>query len=210
MLHSPASTNDPGISTAIDGKMSAVYAGVMKKTGTPPISLIDSDTEPLDDDLDGIRPPPQEEHWVYACEGPPDMATRDARMNLMLEETDEPDLFVPSQMPHARISEEALAVAEEPVAYKRRERAVFTDEIDACSGPSPDRSDETAQLAELLRDLARTTAEASRNRGLSQTRTDATITPGLSLSATELDEDSRPLLERAARLLRKLATGESR
>ncbi len=182
----------------------------MKKPGALPISLIDSDTEAPVDDLDGIRPPPPEDGLLPAGKAPPEMATSEARMNLMLEETGEPDLFVPSQPTRARSSDDAFSVAEGPMANKTRERAFFSDEIDACSGPPPDRNDEIAQLAELLRDLARTTATSGRSRGLSQTRTNATITPGLDLSAVELDENSRPLLERAARLLRKITTREGR
>ena len=178
--------------------------------GALPISQIDGDTEPPGDDLNGIRPPPPEGRWARAYKAPPDMATRETRMNLMLKETGEPDLFVPSQPTLSRSSDEAFSVAEDPMAHRTRERAFPTEEIHACSGPPPDRNDEIAELAELLRDLARTTATAGRSRGLSQTRTNATITPGLDLSAVELDENSRPLLERAARLLRKLTTSEGR
>lgn len=178
--------------------------------GARPISLIDSFAEPPEDDFDGFQLPPQEDQLVRAYRVPLEMATRESRMNLMLEETDEPDLFVPSQLPGARTSNEALSVDEEPMAYKMRERAFFSEEIDACSGSPLDRDDEIAQLTELLRDLARAITGSGRRRGLSQSWTHASITPGLNLSAVELDENSRPLLERAARLLRKLSTGERR
>jgi DNA-binding transcriptional MerR regulator len=178
--------------------------------GAIPISQIDSDTEAPGDDLDGILPPPPEDGLLPAGKAPPEMATSEARMNLMLEETGEPDLFVPSRLTPSRSSEEDFSVAEGLMACRTREPAFPTEEIHGCSGPPPDRNDEIAQLAELLRDLARTTATSGRSRGLSQTRTNATITPGLDLSAVELDENSRLLLERAARLLRKITTGEGR
>lgn len=188
-----------------DEELDALAAGAL------PISLIDNYTEPPDDDdLDDLRIPPPEEHRVSADEGPSETAARASRKELQLEETDEPDLFMPRRMQGAQTSDDTLSFAEDRYPYETRDRDLLGRNSHAGSGPPPDRHDEATQLAELLRDLARTTAGSGRNRGLSQTRTHAHITPGLSLSALELDDNSRPLLERVARLLRKLTTSEYR
>ena len=125
-------------------------------------------------------------------------------MSMMLEETDDPELFVPGVPSYSRDKEELIdACSGPPPEYLKRSMARLSSTAD--DEPRLSRlqipQDKPADLAQLLRKLRQITSRSHRGQGRSEQWTHATITPGLSLSGRELDEQGRRLLERAARLL---------
>jgi len=174
--------------------------------GALPIDLIDQLAEPQEDDFNGIVPRILQKRLPHDMEDTPDMAPRKERMNMMLEETGDPDLFVQSSRSYSRDSGEQVdACSGPPPKYLERSMPRFSSTADGVPRLSryPGPEDEPADLLQLLRQLRRITSRSHRRPGRSEQWTNATITPGLSLSGRELDEQGRKLLERAAQLLEK-------
>jgi len=127
-------------------------------------------------------------------------------MELMLEETEDPDLFVPGSLPRRMAGDQFLADYHDspPVSRNRPPEPVVHAGM---AGPPPDQSREpenhAERLARLLRDLVRTASRA-KQRGPTETWTHTPISRGLNLSARDLDDDSRSALESAADALRAL------
>lgn len=174
--------------------------------GTLPVSAIDRFTDRPGDTMDETAPPPPADHWVAACEDPPDLASRERRMNLMLEETGVSDLFIPRVKSESRLRESRFMAAEESAAYGNDDEP----EVHACMAPpsyredhrvDPDLSDQ--DLDTLLTHLCRLTAHQSHRRGSSENWNRIAITPGLELAARDVDRQGRSLLDRIAKLLRR-------
>jgi len=179
-------------------ELSAIASGVR------PVEVIDQYAEPREDDFNGIVPRFSQEQLPRAMEAPPDMAPREARMSMMLEETDDPDLFVQGHRSYSRNSDERVdACSGPPPRYFKRSMGRLSNTADDVPGLSVDQGPQSkpTDLAQLLRQLRRITSRSDRGQGRSERWTHATITPGLSLSGRELDEQGRQLLETAARLL---------
>lgn len=152
-------------------------------------------------------PPP--ERWKARLEAPPDLAPRALRRDLMLEETGEPDLFVPRKSSGAPRRESRLEVAESRSRYSDDELG-----ISACEGPPTELFDAPNRLGPpdddleaLLTDLCRLTAHRPPDRGAAESWTRVAITPGLELAARGGDHRVHSLLDRIATLLRRRLGG---
>ena len=134
------------------------------------------------------------------------MASRELRMRFMLQETDEPDLFVPGTAPDRMVVEDAIVHAhEDPPAYGDRHetRLPLTGDslMDVCaSGPARGSENE---LSELLTHLSRTTGRTPHEPDAIEQWTHVAITPGFKLAARDLDPWETRLLEKLATLLRE-------
>jgi hypothetical protein len=124
----------------------------------------------------------------------------------MLQETDEPDLYVPGSAPDRDATKEHwVAHCEEPPAYNQPRLSrlpVSGDSLmdDCASGPAPDPED---NLSELLTHLSRVAARTSQEPEGTEHWTHVDITPGFKLAARDLDEWETRLLEKLAKLLRR-------
>ncbi len=168
------------------------------------VDLIDQFADPQEDDFSGILPRLQEDRRFHAMDDLSPEAAQRKPMNMMLEETEDPDLFVPSSRSYSREIEEQVEDCSGPPPGR------FNSSMARLSSPAegvqrlsrdPNPLDRSANLTQLLRQLRRITSRTRRAQGRSEQWTNATITPGLKLSGHELDEQGRKLLERAARLL---------
>lgn len=170
--------------------------------GILPVSAIDRFTDRPGDTLDKTAPPPPADHWVAACEAPPDLASRERRMDLMLEETGVSDLFIPRMKSESRLRESRLMAAEESTAYRDDDDEPV---VNACLDAPSDREDHCSDedLDTLLTHLCRLTAHQPHRRGSSESWTKVAITPGLELAARDVDRQGRNLLDRIAKLLRR-------
>ncbi len=174
--------------------------------GALPVELIDQFAGSLEDDFSGIVPQVSRKQVPSVSEEIPGMAPRMKRMSMLLEETDDPDLFVQSSRAYSRDREEGVdACSGPPRDDLKRTMARVSSNIDdgryASSLEIP--KNQPLGLAQLLRKLWLMTSRSHGGHGRSEQWTHATITPGLSLSGRELDEQGRQLLERAAQLLEK-------
>jgi hypothetical protein len=196
---------------------------VFERTAPEIIAAVAAGDLPLDavaaapaapaEDLNGLIPAGWANHVNESGDGPPGMASRAARLGLMLDQTDDPDLFVPSPRSDSRARASRFsAQSGPPPGYLERAMARIGSSADdgllGCREAGPE--DEPASLAELLRHLDRATARPHHGRGRSESWTHAVITPGLNLSGCELDEDDRSTLEKAARALGDLIAGNRR
>jgi len=181
--------------------------------GALPVELIDQFTEPQEDDFGGIRPKISEKQLPRVHDDSQEMAPPRRRLSMLLEETDDPDLFVQSSRSYSRDIEEQVEECSGPPPGR------FKGSMARLSSPAegvqrlsrdPGPEDDPADLAQLLRQLRQIIPRSQRGQGRSEQWTNATITPGLNLSARELGGEDRRLLERVASLLRKLAMGEHR
>jgi len=170
--------------------------------GNAPVTAVDQAPPTIDSVLKRVLPPELAEQMsslrARTLDG---LAPRELKMDLMLEETDEPDLFVPGKAPDSMAVEEPIAqYSTDPPAYGKRQasRLPTEDEYSAqpcASGPPPILEDE---LSELLTLLSRLAGRMPPDRDGTEHWTDVAITPGFKLAARDLDE-------RGGRVLRKLA-----
>jgi len=174
--------------------------------GLVPISVIDRHLDPS-----GEAPPepapsgPPPDEWRAALKAPPDLAPRASRMDHMLDETDDPDLFIPRMKRDTRVRESRFMAAEDFSLGKDEE-----PEINACMALPSYRDEEPIEtdpldddLEVLLTHLCRLTAHRPPNRGAAEDWTRVAITPGLELAARDPDHKMRNLLDRIAKLLRR-------
>lgn len=181
--------------------------------GRTSFDALADDPMSLQETLEGLIPSALLARAKQVSSSPPDeMAEREVRMDMMLQETDEPDLFVPGRSADSMAVEESFVHAcEGPPAPRdtsstRSLEAVRSMARVDASGPPPVSEEE---LAELLTRLSRATAQARRSGGRrAEKLTQAAITPGLSLSAHELDDSQTRVLEMTADLLRRLIRPE--
>ena len=175
-------------------------------TGEAPIDAITEIPPAGNESFDGLIPRALAEGADQPRTGPPDMVSRELRMKFMLQETGEPDLFVPGRAPDRMAVEDAIVHAYEgPPAYGDRHETrlpVAEDSwMDDCaSRPPPDPGDE---LSELLTHLGRAAARTSQEPEGTEHWTHVAITPGFKLAACDLDEWETRLLEKLAKLLRR-------
>ena len=166
-------------------------------TGSPPSG---------GDPLAGLVPRALADDVCQSRIGPPDMASRELRMNFMLQETDEPDLFVPVNAHVSDATEETwVAHCEGPPAYNQvnLSRLPTEDELSAqpyASGPPADSED---ALSALLTHLSRLAVRTPPDRDGTEHWTDVAITPGIKLAARDLDERGDRVLRMLAKLLRR-------
>jgi len=172
--------------------------------GEAPIDAIIGSPPSGGDPLDGLIPRALADDIHLSRIGPPEMASRELRMNFMLQETDEPDLFVPGKAPDPMAVEEPIVhYCKDPPddEYRRSSRFSTPDESSAqpcASGPPPDPEDD---LSELLTHLSRLAGRMPPDRDGTQHWTDVAITPGFKLAARDLDERGDRVLRKLAKLL---------
>jgi len=176
-------------------------------TGEAPIDAITEIPPAGNESFDGLIPRALAEGADQPRTGPPDMVSRELRMNFMLQETEEPDLFVPGSAPDRMVVEDAIVHAcEGPPAYgDRHETRLPASEdfsMDYCASgpPSPDSEKE---LSELLTHLSRTAGRTPHEPDTSETWTHVSISPGFKLAVRDLDGWETRLLEKLAKLLRE-------
>ncbi len=177
--------------------------------GKSSFDALADDPMTLEESLEGLIPAALLGRAKQVHSSPPDeMASREVRMSMMLEETDEPDLFVPGRAGDPMAVEESFVDACEGPPASREKRSTRSFDADrsmmrvAASGPPPVSEEE---LSELLTRLSRATTQSRRSgEQRAEKLTRAAITPGLSLSARELDESQTRTLERTVNLLRRL------
>ena len=176
--------------------------------GRLPFDGLAEDPPPLDEHLEGLSPSASIGRAMRFRSDASEVASREFRRSLMLEETDEPDLFVPAGSPDPMAVEEPIVdYSQGPPAYGIQRTSLPSVPEDSrmrqcASGPPPDPEED---LSELLTRLSRATARSGRSGGRRSERvTRAPITPGLSLTASELDESQTRILEKAAAQLRRL------
>jgi len=177
----------------------------MVARGDVPVSAINRLLDPPEEALaeTGASGPPPDE-WRAALRSPPDLASRANRMNLMLDETDEPDLFIPRMKRDTGLGASRYRVAEdaafdsdeEPEGAASMGPPAGYGESLADSGPDDD-------LDAMLTRLCRLTAHRPPRAGAAATWAKIAITPGLELAAHDADLATRTLLERIAALLRR-------
>ena len=174
--------------------------------GKTPVDAIDQAPTHIDDVMERMMSPASADHVHESRIGPPDMASRELRMRFMLQETDEPDLYVPGSAPDRDATKEHwVAHCEEPPAYNQPRMSrlpVSGDSLmdDCASGPPPDPED---NLSELLTHLSRVATRTSQEPEGTEHWTHVAITPGFKLAARDLDEWETRLLEKLAKLLRR-------
>ena len=175
--------------------------------GKAPIDAIDQAPTQVDDVLERMIPPASADHVHLSRIGPPEMASRELRMKFMLQETEEPDLYVPGSAPDRMVVEETMVGAcEGPPAYGDRHESRFPQPeedstmLPRASGPPPDPEDDPS---ELLTHLSRAAARTSQEPDGTEHWTHVDITPGFKLAARDLDEWETRLLEKLAKLLRR-------
>ena len=174
--------------------------------GKAPIDAITEIPPAGNESFDGLIPRTSAGRADRLRTGPPEMASRELRMNFMLQETEEPDLFVPGRAPDRMAVEESMVHAcEGPPAYGDRYETRLPRSEDSsikpcASGPAPDPEDE---LSKLLTHLGRAAARTSQEPEGTEHWAHVAITPGFKLAARDLDEWETRLLEKLAKLLRR-------
>lgn len=122
----------------------------------------------------------------------------------MLDETGDPELFIARVRSDAPFRESRFMASEDVSLDEDNE-----PEVDACMGPPPSYDEGPIEdasqddLETLLTQLCRLTAHRPPRRGATESWSRVAITPGLELAARDPDRNTRSLLDRIAKILRR-------
>ena len=148
---------------------------------------------------------PRPAGWEAPLESPPGLVPRAHRRELMLDKTSEPDLFIPRMTSETRLRESRFMGSEDASLDEDNEH-----EVHACMGPPSPYDEQPVDAAPLdddletmLTELCRLTAHRPPRPGATESWSRVAVTSGFELAARGPDRQTRNLLVRIAKLLRR-------